>query len=94
MSARSGKQRGVLPEQSRWISRIETLADPKRTLHGALLTAAAVTGRRRRAFDAGGTARRLAELIEDWTPLRQLPAFRQLEADTRKALRGLNVPKP
>jgi len=31
------------------------------------------------------------ELIEDWTPLRQLPAFRQLEADTREALIGLDV---
>jgi hypothetical protein len=30
-------------------------------------------------------------LIEDWTPLRRLPAFRRLEADTKKALNQLTV---
>jgi hypothetical protein len=90
----AGRPSGTEPLDLPSLSRLETLADPKRTLHAALLTAAAVTGRRRRAFDAGGAARRLAELIEDWTPLRQLPAFRQLEADTRKALRGLTVLRP
>jgi len=90
----AGRPSGTEPLNLPSLSRIETLADPKRTLHAALLTAAAVTGRRRRTFDAGGSARRLAELIQDWTPLRQLPAFRQLEADTRKALRGLKVSRP
>ena len=31
----------------------------------------------------------LAEQIDDWSPLRQLPAFRRLEDDTRAALAGL-----
>jgi hypothetical protein len=83
----SGKEPLDLPS----LSRIETLVDPKGTLHAALLTAAAVTGRRRRAFDAGGTVSRLAGLIEDWTPLRRLSAFKQLEVDTKKALRGLDL---
>lgn len=87
----AGRPSGTEPLHLPSLSRVETVANPKRTLHTALLTAAEVTGRRRRAFDAGGTARRLAELIEDWTPLRQLPAFRQLEADTRNALRKLKV---
>lgn len=87
----AGRPSGREPLDLPSLSRIEAVNDPKRTLHAALLTAAAVTGRRRRTFDAGRMAHRLAALIEDWTPLRRLPAFRRLEAETREALRGLNV---
>jgi hypothetical protein len=87
----AGRPSGTEPLHLPSLSRVEGIADPKGMLHTALLAAAGVTGRRRRAFDAGGTARRLAELIEDWSPLRQLSAFRQLEADTRNALRRLDV---
>jgi hypothetical protein len=83
----SGRERLGLPT----LSRIEGLPDPKSTLNAALLTAAAVTGRRRRAFDTGATARRLAGLIEDWSPLRRLPAFVRLESDTRNALSELKL---
>jgi len=87
----AGRPSGAEPLHLPSLSRVERVSDPKATLHGALLTAAGVTGRRRRAFDATGTAQRLAGLIKDWTPLRQLPAFTRLEADTRTALGQLKV---
>jgi len=64
----------------------ERHADPKGTLYRALITASATTGRRRQHFPLGERARRLAELIDDYSPLRALPAFRSLEADLRQVL--------
>jgi hypothetical protein len=64
-------------------SRAESVADPKRVLHEALLAAADVTGRRRRKFkqDLPLRVMRLAALIEDWSPLRRLAAFTRFESD-------------
>ena len=77
-----------LPPPSRW----EGLPDPKHVLHEALITASGATGRRARRFNPDLAAHRLAELITDWSPLRQLGAFRRLEADTRQALSSLGLP--
>jgi hypothetical protein len=76
-----------LPPADRW----ERLPDPKSTLHNALRIANGATGRRARRFNPARAAHRLAELITDWSPLRALPAFARLEADTRTALRSLGV---
>lgn len=62
----------------------EALADPKSVLHEALITACGLEGRRRRLFRPEVAAHRLAELIEDYGPLRELPAFRWLEDDLRR----------
>jgi hypothetical protein len=35
---------------------------------------------------------RLADLVEDWSALRQLPSFQRLEADTRQVLGVLGLP--
>lgn len=77
-----------LPPASRW----ESIADPKGTLHRALRTASGATGRRARKFDPHRRVHRLAQIIDDWSPLRALPAFRRLEDDTRQALVRLRVP--
>ena len=90
----AGRPSGGEPLNLPSLARIEALPNPKEALHNALLTAAAVTGRRRRAFDAATTASRLAELIEDWKPLRQLSAFSRLEMDTKEVFRGLEVRNP
>lgn len=68
-----------LPPAHRW----ERLPDPKGVLHQALRTANGARGRRAKSFRPGRAAHRLADLITDWTPLRDLGAFAQLEADTR-----------
>ncbi len=72
--------------------RIEGVADPKKLLHDALRTASETRGRRAKSFSPQRSAHLLADLIDDWSPLRQLSAFQRLEADTRAALTALGVP--
>lgn len=83
----SGKDPLDRPAAARW----ERLSDPKATLYSALRTASGATGRRAKRFKPARAAHRLAELIADWSPLRQLPAFARLQADTRTALRSLGI---
>jgi hypothetical protein len=46
-------------------------------------TATERTRRRLRGFSEGATFLRLASLVQDFSQLRQLSAFRELEADVR-----------
>jgi len=69
------------------IDELEQIPDPKRVLHDLLREASALTGRRRKKFNPGRQARRLGELIEDYSPLRRLTAFRHAESRTLAALR-------
>jgi hypothetical protein len=87
-----GRPGGREPLSLPAITRLESLAAPKRVLYDAFVAAASVSGRRRNRFDPGKTAHRLATLIEDWSPLRRLPAFQRLERDTRHALQRIGVP--
>lgn len=84
----SGRELLNLPRASAW----EQLADPKQILHEALIRASGASGRRAKNFKPAQAAHRLAELVEDWSPLRQLVAFRQLEEDTRSALARVGAP--
>lgn len=72
--------------------RLEALADPKETLHTAILEASGLTGRRRDKLNVSRAAHDVARLTDDWSPLRQLPAFSRLEQDTRRALAALGLP--
>lgn len=74
---REGRVRLGLPGQKS----IERLANPKEKLTEALLEASGLTGRKRHKFDIQAAKRLLSETIEDFSPLRQLSAFRRLEAD-------------
>jgi hypothetical protein len=60
---------------------IEALPNPKAVLHDRLRRASGLHGRRLRTFPAGQRARRVAELIDDFSPLRALSAFHALEED-------------
>lgn len=77
-----------LPPAAKW----EGLSDPKAILHSALTAASGASGRHLKRFRPAKAAHRLAELIQDWSPLRTLPAFLRLEHDTKHALRELGVP--
>jgi hypothetical protein len=65
---------------------IERSPDPKQVLHDALRSASELNTRRRREFRVGPAVQRVAELIQDYSPLRQLPAFRAFETSTRQAI--------
>ena len=85
----SGTEDLGLPPAHRW----DKLADPKKILHEALRAANGAKGRRaKKRFEPGRAAHRVANLIRDWTPLRTLPAFVRLEADTTTALEQLGIP--
>ena len=67
---------------------VEGVADPKTLLHRCLREASELKGRRRGRFNVRVATHRLAELIQDYSPLRKLAAFRRLETDVRTTLRG------
>jgi hypothetical protein len=60
---------------------IENFADPKSILHNALRQASQLSGRRLKKFNPHSCVYRISELIDDFSPLRALPAFRSLEAE-------------
>jgi hypothetical protein len=73
------------------LARVESLPDPKGVLHRALRTASGAKGRRAKQFNPARAAHRLADLIRDWSPLRQLRAFQRLESDVRTACVALGL---
>jgi hypothetical protein len=75
------------------LASLETVADPKKLLRDCLIRASEKTGRRLQQFerDLGERAQRVAELITDFSPLRQLAAFQCLEEDAGEVLSKLLV---
>jgi hypothetical protein len=63
------------------LSSLENLLDPKRRLHEVLRAASGLGPRRRRSLRLGPAVHRVAELIEDYSPLRVLSAFRAFERE-------------
>lgn len=60
-------------------NRIEDVPDPKEMLYRALRIASEQTGRRLRKLQVSSLRYRVVELIEDFSPLRTLPAFAEFE---------------
>jgi len=73
------------------LASLETVPDPKKLLRSCLIQASEKTGRRLQQFerDLPDRVQRVAELISDFSPLRQLPAFRDFESEAREALERL-----
>jgi len=65
---------------------LDTLRDPKDVLFGLLRAASGAYGRRAKTFRPEQAAHRLAELINDFSSLRILPAFLAFEEDLRRVL--------
>lgn len=91
LRAAAGRPSGRDDLQLPSLSQVERIADPKEVLKQALRRANGATGRRARRFRPSAAMHRLADLIEDWSPLRRLDAFQRLEADTRAVLRSLEI---
>jgi len=71
----------------------EGLSDPKSTLHALLKTASGLSGRRLKKFRVAPAVHRVAQLIQDFSPLRGLPAFNVFEDELRRALGSLESPR-
>jgi hypothetical protein len=74
---RSGRHLLDLPP----IRDLERLPDPKSVLHECLKQASGLKGRRLKSFPVHRHARRVAELVDDFSPLRALQSFAALEDD-------------
>jgi hypothetical protein len=61
--------------------KVERLPDPKKDLCELLKQASELSGRRLKKFNPRQCMHRLAELIDDFEPLRSLSAFQALETD-------------
>jgi hypothetical protein len=68
------------------LATLETLPDPKQVLFTALEQASGLEGRHLRRFNPNRAAHRISELIEDFSPLIQLPAFEEFDRSARLAL--------
>jgi len=79
---RSGRQPLSLPR----MSRVEKIPDPKAVLHECLRQANGLQGRRLRRFHPNQSALRIAEYIDDFSPLRALSAFDVLENDLKEII--------
>ncbi|MHC5727200.1 MAG: hypothetical protein ACYTXY_24300 [Nostoc sp.] len=78
----SGRQPLQLPD----ICRLEQLPDPKDILYRLLCEASGLTGRRLKQFSVNERVHRLAELIDDFSPLRALSAFQLLETEIQQVI--------
>lgn len=78
----NGREELRLPE----LRRIESLSDPKTHLYDLIRIASGLTGRRLKRMKVRALSSRASQVsgyIEDFSPLRALPAFRHLETNLR-----------
>lgn len=67
-------------------AKVESLPDPKATLTSLLKTASGLPTQRLRRFHVARAARLVTLHITDFSPLRELPAFRSMEEEFVRAL--------
>ncbi|MBN3896232.1 MAG: DUF4276 family protein [Nostoc sp. NOS(2021)] len=83
----AGNPRGRQPLKLPDIRRLEQLPNPKDILYGLLCEASELTGRRLKQFSVNERVHRLAELIDDFSPLRALSAFQLLETEIQQVIK-------
>ncbi|MEH2057144.1 MAG: hypothetical protein V7K97_13485 [Nostoc sp.] len=83
----AGNPRGHQLLQLPDIRRLEQILDPKNILYGLLYEASELKGRRLKQFSVNERVHRLAELIDDFSPLRALSAFQLLETDIQQVIK-------
>ncbi|MCY7275921.1 MAG: hypothetical protein LH702_19840 [Phormidesmis sp. CAN_BIN44] len=69
------------------IRKLEHEPDPKRVLHEILRQASDLSSRRLKRFSANDCTHRVSELINDFSPLRILPAFVALESELEDVIK-------
>jgi hypothetical protein len=84
----AGNPNGRQPLQLPPTARLEQLPNPKNDLHELLREASGLHGSRRKKFRVDVGARRVAEFINDFAPLRALSAFTALEADIENMIKA------
>jgi hypothetical protein len=64
----------------------DRLPNPKSALHELIRTASGLNARRRKSLDVHAAVHRVAELITDYSPLRKLSAFAEMERELAEKL--------
>jgi hypothetical protein len=82
----AGNPRSATPLCLPPVSKVEDVPDPKAVLNEALRRATDKPARRLRKFRTGQAVQRLAELIQDYSPLRNATAFQSLEQELQTIL--------
>lgn len=88
----AGNQNGKMPMKLPPLKTIEHLSEPKEILNDLLREARGLGGKRRSKGHISHTTQRIADYLDDFTPLRQLGAFRHLESQIIDLVRK-NWPK-
>jgi hypothetical protein len=81
----AGNPRGAVPLDLPRASRLEAVGDAKKQLVELLVAASGHRGRRRQQFDRAEAVQLVANHITDFSPLRDLPAFADMERELRAA---------
>lgn len=84
----AGNPHGRQPLELPDIAKLEELPDPKNVLYELLRQASGLPPRRLKKFSVNELVHRVAELIDDFTPLRSLPAFMMLEAEIEQVIKA------
>lgn len=82
----AGNPNGKKPLQLPNIKKLEDVPDPKERLYELLREASALGRHRREKLPVEERVHRVAELINDFAPLRALPAFQALEAELEQVI--------
>jgi hypothetical protein len=82
----AGNPNGACPLDLPPLRRVEDEPEPKAVLYGLLAEASGLRGRRRKGLPVSAYAVRVPEFIDSFTPLRQLSAFRRLEAEVAEVV--------
>lgn len=82
----AGNPHGRMPLELPSLAALEVLPDAKKVLYDLLRQASGLQGRRYKHFAVRERALRVAEVTDDFTPLRALSAFRRLEDEVQAVL--------
>lgn len=85
----SGNPNGKIPLVLPGYDALEELANPKATLFALLRTASELHGRRLQSLRVHRLVHRVVQLLDDFSPLRTLPAFAAFETQLRGTLEEL-----
>lgn len=81
----AGNPNGAIPINLPPLNKIEQRPDPKKDLQEALKVACALRGRRLKKFNIAQAFWRVLDFLDDFSPLRQLPAYLAFESSVRRA---------
>jgi hypothetical protein len=82
----AGNPRGRMGIELPRLPECEALVDPKAVLKTLLVRASGLAGRQLRRFQSQSRLHRVAELIDDFSPLLALAAFRELERNINRVV--------